>query len=61
MHLILLLNFNTALAVYPADEIELIALPSEPRLGAGAAAAGGRGGSAQLRAGRRGPVSAPVL
>lgn len=29
MHLILLLNFNTKLAVYPADEIELITLPSQ--------------------------------
>ena len=26
MHLILLLNFNTKLAIYPADEIELISL-----------------------------------
>lgn len=28
MHLILLLNFNTKLAVYPADEIELIIFSS---------------------------------
>lgn len=26
MHLILLLNFNTKLAIYPADEMELIIL-----------------------------------
>lgn len=50
MHLILLLNFNTELAVYPADEIELIALPSpspsrEPVRGA----RGGRSAAAGWR------------
>ena len=51
MHLILLLHFNTTLAVYPADEIELITLPSEYRLGASATGRGGgpaaAGGKAQ--------------
>lgn len=39
MHLILLLNFNTELAIYPADEIELIILV----LGISAAGASGTG------------------
>lgn len=53
MHLILLLNFNTKLAVYPADEIELITLSlclqREPARGlgraSGSAAVGRRHGS----------------